>query len=71
VLKVELNGAGAGFGSDGVVVSGEGAGGSVIRGLVINRFGGSGVLADAGGTVLEGNFIGTDPSGTVARPTAP
>ena len=67
VLKVEINGTGAGVGSAGLALSGEGAAGSVIRGLVINRFGGSGVSADAGATVLEGNFIGTDPSGTIAR----
>ena len=41
--------------------------GSVIRGLVIDRFDGSGVFAAAGGAVVEGNFIGTDPSGTVDR----
>lgn len=44
---------------------------STIRGLVINRFhgnqfgdGGSGILVTGTGNVIEGNFIGTDASGT-------
>jgi hypothetical protein len=45
-----------------------GSSGSVIRGLVINRFN-KGIELD-GGTAsnrIEGNFIGTDPSGTIDR----
>ena len=43
------------------------AGNSTIRGLVINRFGGAGIHLQApGGTnFIQGNFIGTDISGTV------
>ena len=62
VLKVETDG--AGLGSAGLTLSGEGAVGSVIRGLVINRFDGSGVFAAAASAVVRSNFIGTDPSGT-------
>jgi CSLREA domain-containing protein len=46
----------------------QGSSGSVIRGLVINRFN-TGIELD-GGTAsnrIEGNFIGTDPSGTLDR----
>ncbi len=68
VLKVEINGAGAGAGSSGLLLSGEEARGTFLRGLVINRFGGDGVFAGAGVTVaVEGNFIGADPSGAIDR----
>lgn len=47
------------------------AGGSVVRGLVINRFGGAGIrLHSGGGNVVEGNFIGTDVTGTERRGNA-
>jgi hypothetical protein len=38
----------------------------VVNGLVINRFGGTGIFISGNGSdaVIEGNFIGTDPSGT-------
>jgi CSLREA domain-containing protein len=36
---------------------------STITGLVINRFGGGGMFLGAN-TTVQGNFIGTDPSGT-------
>jgi hypothetical protein len=38
----------------------------VIRGLVINGFSSDGIRASSGASCrVEGNFIGTDPSGTV------
>ena len=42
--------------------------GSVVRGLTINGFGAAGILAESGasGLVVQGNFIGTDVSGTQA-----
>jgi titin len=44
-------------------------GNSTIRGLVINGFDGSGIIFEGGsGNVIEGNFIGTDLTGTAARP---
>jgi hypothetical protein len=46
--------------------------GSTIRGLVINgaasQNGGHGIFLNAPASVIEGCFIGTDPSGTIARP---
>jgi hypothetical protein len=69
VLLVEL---------DGSLVSPNGIGfyvlanSTVIQGLVINRFSYTGIFIDAtgggtlGGHTIRGNFIGTDPSGTLA-----
>jgi uncharacterized repeat protein (TIGR01451 family) len=71
---VELDGANAGAGVSGLVLIG---GGSAVRGLAINRFGGAGIaIADAPGAppnteipdAVQANFIGTDRSGTVALP---
>ena len=62
VLKIELSGASAGQLVNGLFLD-TGAGGTKIRGLVINRFGGAGVVIDAQSTVIEGNFIGTNPAG--------
>ena len=42
------------------------SGGSVIRGLAINRFPQSGMFVATGGNIIEGNFIGTNPTGTAA-----
>ena len=59
---VELNGASAGSGVAGLYIT---AGNSTVRGLVINRFAGSGILLESGDSnVIQGNFIGTDPAGT-------
>ncbi len=65
---IELNGSNAGVGVNGLLIT---AGGSatVLRGLVINRFTGSGVqIEGGGGHLLEGNFIGTNAAGTAAAP---
>ena len=42
--------------------------GNVIRGLVINGFGCTGILINGSNNVIEGNFLGTDPTGMFARP---
>lgn len=61
---IELDGSLAGA-ADGLDVR---AGISTIRGLVVNGFFGGGVrLGFADGSVIEGNYIGTDVTGTVAR----
>ena len=62
VLKVVLNGVDAGS-VNGLVIQ---ASGSTVRGLVINRFAGNGVLlsgSGATGNLIEGNFIGTNAAG--------
>jgi hypothetical protein len=43
-----------------------GAGGSTLRGLVINRFGAGIFISGGGGNHIEGNFIGTDVTGRLA-----
>jgi hypothetical protein len=48
-----------------------GSAGSTVRGLVINRFGGSQINALGDDCVITGNYIGTDPTGSVAYPSAP
>jgi hypothetical protein len=66
VLKIELDGtnAGAGQSVNALHITG---GGSTIRGLVINRSGGFSIrIDDNGGNLVQGNFIGTDVTGTVA-----
>jgi Bacterial Ig-like domain (group 3)/Right handed beta helix region len=71
VLNIELDGTSAGSGANGLVIS---AGASTISGLVIANFatqssgtGGNGiVLSSAGGNVITGNFIGTNPAGSAA-----
>jgi hypothetical protein len=61
---IELDGTSAGGGADGLVIT---AGGSTVRGLVINRFQGKAiVLTMGGGNRIEGNYLGTDTSGTTA-----
>jgi hypothetical protein len=65
ILKVELNGSSAGNTADGLAITGPA---STLRGLVINRFGGDAIgIGGSGGNTIAGNFIGTDPSGTIAE----
>lgn len=67
ILLIELDGTNAGPLASGLTISGLN---SVIRGLVINRFNGDGIRivgSGATGNVVEGNFIGTDISGTNNR----
>lgn len=65
VLLIELDFGSLGFTGLGLV---SGASGSTIRGLVINRALTGIAITFASNNTIEGNFIGTDPSGTVARP---
>jgi hypothetical protein len=66
---VEIDGSGAGVDAAGLRITG---GASTVRGLVLNGFRstslGAIVLAENGGNLVEGNFIGTDMSGSAARP---
>jgi titin len=69
VLLIEVNGANAGY-SWGLALASSNI---VVRGLVINTFIHDAIFVDgpsgAKDCVIEGNFIGVDPSGTVAKPT--
>jgi hypothetical protein len=58
---IELNG--NGLAANGLTI---GAASTTVRGLVINRFGMSGVFVSAagGGNVIEGNYIGLNAAGT-------
>ncbi len=69
---VEISGTGelaspgfSGVQADGIRIGADGAG-STMRGLVINRFYGSGIhlLPGSDGCIIEGNRIGTDVAGT-------
>jgi streptogramin lyase len=64
---IVLNGGAAGSGVDGLDVT---ASGCTIKGLVINGFGGNGIVITAGArsNVIAGNFIGTDALGTEVVP---
>jgi hypothetical protein len=65
-LKIELDGSNAGSSATGLKIV---AFNSVIKGLVINRFSSTGIFVSGPtvGTRIEGNFIGTDPTGTIDR----
>jgi CSLREA domain-containing protein len=59
---IEIDGSGA-AGTDGLTLSG---GGVVVRGFVINRFNGHGVVVGGSGAhVVELNYIGTDVAGSL------
>ncbi|MCP4418595.1 MAG: CSLREA domain-containing protein, partial [Chloroflexi bacterium] len=62
---IELDGSNAGAGASGLKVAGTDC---IIRGLVINRFDNDGIFLDteAVNATIEGNYIGTNISGTVA-----
>jgi hypothetical protein len=68
---IALNGVLAGALVDGLRIT---AGTSEVRGLVIYKFGqtngadGIEIQGPGGGNIIEGNFIGVDPTGTVTNP---
>ncbi len=65
-LMIEIDGSGAGSGACLTVSAGnDDVLAMIIQGLVINRCPGTAILVDAGGdgTLIVGNFIGTDPTG--------
>jgi hypothetical protein len=64
VLLVELSGASAPANSAGLRID---ASGSAVRGLVINRWDDMGVEVEGASNTVSGNFVGTDPSGTLDR----
>ena len=65
---IELRGTSAGAAANGLRIS---AGGSIVRGLTINRFSASGILLDtSGGNTVAGCYIGTNSAGTAAAANA-
>jgi hypothetical protein len=58
---IELNGAGAGSAPCLFIQAPD----TTVRGLVINRFAGGGIAIFANNTWIAGNYIGTDPTGTI------
>ena len=61
---IEIDGASAGANANGLRIA---AGNSTVLGLVINRFGGNGILLETnGGNVVQGCYLGTDLAGTAA-----
>jgi len=63
VLRIEIDGSNE---WDGIGVEVCGNGGSTVQGLVINRFSAQQVLITSDHNTIQGNFIGTDVSGTLA-----
>jgi len=62
---IELDGSNAGAPADGIHIT---AGSSTVRGLVIDSFSGNGILIDTNGSnVIQGNYVGTDVTGTLAK----
>lgn len=67
VLMVELDGSNVGGeNTSGLLITGDNI---TVRGLVINRFEGNGITISSGSNnLIEGNFIGTNVSGTNSAP---
>ncbi|MGH3144657.1 MAG: hypothetical protein ACRDTR_02540, partial [Rubrobacter sp.] len=66
-IQIELDGTNAGLSATGLVF-GIGVSDCVVRGLAINDFGEDGIVfISSTGHKVEGNFIGTDASGTSAQ----
>src|SRR6266853_1578162 len=59
-IQIELSGVNSGSNFSGLTIN---APNCTVRGLVINRFVGDGIVVQTDGNVLEGNFIGTNPAG--------
>ena len=65
VLKIQIDGASAGFAS-GLILA---AGSSTVRGLVIRGFSlDDGITVNSSGNILEGNYVGPDAAGMAAGP---
>jgi hypothetical protein len=69
VILIEIDGTNTGIGTNAAVLFlGPGAANSVVRGLAINRGKYAGIrVSGTAGVVIEGNFIGTDPTGEIAH----
>ena len=60
-LMIELDGSLAGLLTIGLDIAADDC---IIRGLLINRFGNSGININGNANTIEGNFVGTDVTGT-------
>jgi titin len=69
VILIQLSGAMAPANSNlpGLIIN---AANCTVRGLVINSFQHDGIFVSSNSNVIAGDFIGTDPTGTVARPNS-
>jgi parallel beta-helix repeat protein len=65
VIKIVLDGINAGATTDGLVFD---ASDSLVKGLVIQRFGDAGIVLNGSDNRVQGNFIGTNGTATEARP---
>ncbi len=65
VLRIELDGSSAGNAATGLFFSTNP--GSIVRGLVINRWCMGLQSTGAGSMMVQGNFFGTDPTGSLRR----
>jgi hypothetical protein len=71
VHRIEIDGTHTCGANPAILDFGTGSDGSVIRGLVLNRCNNSAIrvaFSTTTGHVIEGNFLGTDPTGLVASP---
>ena len=59
-IMIELDGTNAGDDIHGLFITADNC---IVRGLVINRFGRGGIYLPASGCKIQGNYIGTEPSG--------
>jgi uncharacterized repeat protein (TIGR01451 family) len=64
---IYINGVNAGNAANGLQI---GASNTTIMALGIENFAQAGVRIEAGGVTLSGNFIGIDPTGSIARPNS-
>jgi hypothetical protein len=69
VLEITIDGVNAGASTDGIVLT-SAAGGSTVRGLVVQRFHLGVHILDSDNNTVAGNRIGTDASGTIDRGNA-
>jgi hypothetical protein len=64
VLKIDIDGALAGSGASAFLL---GSGNTTIKGLAITHFSAYAIFVQSNNNTIEGNFLGTDPTGTVAE----
>ena len=62
---IELDGAGAGSGTNGLVLA-AGSNGSVVNGLVVSGFSAGGISISSNNDLVEGCYIGTNAAGSAA-----